>query len=123
MPRLAIALLFVSSAASGQSMPVDEFHPAVDSRGFLTLNGASVLGHEELSFGLGSLEWGRHLSTSVDNVVSATLVAAMGLRLGPVPFELGASMPFTITSGATDPQGVGDAGFHVKAHLGHLGPD
>jgi len=124
MPRLALALpcLLVTTAASAQpAMQLDEFHPAVDSRGYLTLNGSSVLGHEELSFGLGSLEWGRHLSSSVDNIVSATLVAARGLRLGPVPLELGASMPFTITSGATDTQGVGDAGFHAKAHLARLG--
>jgi outer membrane protein OmpA-like peptidoglycan-associated protein len=123
MPRLALALLFVSvgsAAAAAQSMPVDEFHPAVDSRGYLTLNGASVLGHEELSFGLGSLEWGRHLSTSVDNVVSATLVAAMGLDVG-IPIELGASLPFTIASGASDVQGLGDAGFHLKAHLARAG--
>src|SRR5512146_898578 len=124
MPRLVFALpcLLVATSASAQSaMQLDDFHPAVDSRGYLTLNGSSVLGHEELSFGLGSLEWGRHLSASVDNVVSATLVAALGLRLGPVPLELGASMPFTITSGATDTQGVGDAGFHAKAHLARLG--
>jgi outer membrane protein OmpA-like peptidoglycan-associated protein len=102
-------------------MQLDTFRPAVDSRGYLTLNGSQVLGHEELSFGLGSLEWGRHLSTSVDHVISATLVAAMGLQLGPVPLELGASLPFTVLSGATDTQGVGDAGLHLKAHLGHIG--
>jgi outer membrane protein OmpA-like peptidoglycan-associated protein len=115
MPRLVGALLLLSTTAYAQQ--VDEFHPAVDSRGYLSLNGSSVLGHEELSFGLGSLEWGHHLSGQVDNVVSATLVAAMGLRLGPVPLELGASMPFVIAEGVTDTQGVGDAGLHLKVHV------
>ncbi|HEY0255753.1 MAG TPA: hypothetical protein VGC41_29695, partial [Kofleriaceae bacterium] len=117
MPRLVFVApcLLLCSLASAQA--VDEFRPAVDSRGYLSLNGSSVLGHEELSFGLGSLEWGRHLSGSVENVVSATLVAAMGLQLGPVPLELGASLPFTISSGSEDVQGIGDAGIHVKLHV------
>ena len=119
MPRLVIALpcLLISATALAQpAAQLDEFRPAVDSRGYLSLNGSSVLGHEEVSFGLGSLEWGRHLSGTIDNVVSATLVAAMGLELGPVPLELGASMPFVISSGDTDTQGVGDAGLHLKLH-------
>ena len=119
MPRLVIALpcLLISATALAQpAAQLDEFRPAVDSRGYLSLNGSSVLGHEEVSFGLGSLEWGRHLSGTIDNVVSATLVAAMGLELGPVPLERGASMPFVISSGDTDTQGVGDAGLHLKLH-------
>ena len=127
MPRLAlvssclVTIPTLAALAPAAAADPDVFHPAVDSRGYLTLDGSSMLGHEELSFGLGSLEWGRHLGAGVDNVVSATLVAAMGLELGPVPLELGASMPFTITSGATDAQGVGDAGFHAKVHLARLG--
>jgi outer membrane protein OmpA-like peptidoglycan-associated protein len=128
MPRLALVSsclviipVVIPALAPVAAADPDAFHPAVDSRGYLTLDGSSMLGHEELSFGLGSLEWGRHVSTGVDNVVSATLVAAMGLELGPVPLELGASMPFTITSGTTDTQGVGDAGFHAKVHLARLG--
>ncbi|CAN5681526.1 hypothetical protein BH11MYX1_BH11MYX1_08160 [soil metagenome] len=119
MPRLVVVVpcLFTSALASAQSAPIDEFRPAVDSRGYFTINGSSVLGHEELSFGLGSLEWGRHPSGAVDNVVSATLVAAMGLQLGPVPIELGASLPFTISSGIADTQGVGEGGLHLKLHL------
>lgn len=115
MPRLAIALLWVSATAHAQA--VDEFHPAVDSRGYLSQNGSTTLGHEELSFGLGSLDWGRNRTAGTNNEVTATLVAALGLQLGPVPLELGASMPFVITSGETNSQGVGDAGFHAKVHL------
>ncbi len=137
MPRLALAtaLLFVASVASAQpagNMQLDEFHPAIDSRGYLTLNGTSMLDHEDLSFGLGSLEWGRHMlefqnqgaTYSVDNMVSATLVGAMGLRLGGVPLEVGASLPFSILNGTqdhVDGQGIGDLGLHLKTRLYHHG--
>jgi OmpA-OmpF porin, OOP family len=138
MPRLALAaaLLCLSTAAFAQSagdMQLDDFRPAIDSRGYLTLNGTSVLGHEELSFGLGSLEWGHHLlafqapgsSYSVDNVVSATLVAAMGLNVAGVPFEIGGSLPVSVMNGTQDRidgQGLGDLGLHAKARLLHAGP-
>src|SRR4051812_25238992 len=109
---IGLFVLGVSSTASAQS--VDEFRPALDARGYLTLNGSQTLGHKEASFGLGSLEWGRNLLSapntmySVDNMVSATLVGAFGVQAGPVPFELGASLPFTIVDGSVDGQGVGD---------------
>jgi outer membrane protein OmpA-like peptidoglycan-associated protein len=123
----------LSATASAQQMQLDAFRPAIDSRGYLTLNGSQVLDHTDLSFGLGSLEWGRHLlampnGSSIDNMVSATLVAAIGLRAG-VPFELGASLPFTIMNGngapnmaRLDEQGIGNLGFHLKARLAHAGP-
>jgi len=114
MPRLARVLPCLLLAAASQTASAD---PPVDSRGYLTLNGTSVLDNGDVSFGLGSLEWGRRPTATVNDAVSATLVGAIGLRLGPVPLELGASMPFTITSGAADVQGVGDAGFHTKIGL------
>ncbi len=122
MPRLALALplLFVSAVASAQ-----ESHPAMDARGYLTLDGADTLGHEELSFGLGSLDWG-HGVPGEDDLVSATLVGALGLHVLGIPLELGASLPISIASGTqgSDTQGLGDAGFHLKVHLaqaGHIG--
>jgi hypothetical protein len=149
MSRLALGLplLFVASTASAQAMPIDEFRPAIDSRGFLTVNGSDVLGRGEVSFGLGSLQWGRHLlafengpaTFSVDHMVSATLVAAVGLRLGGLKFEVAGTLPFTIMSGDQGPdvvdpattnndkqfkldgQGVGDAGLHLKARFARLG--
>lgn len=137
MPRLALAtaLLCIPAAARAQSagnMQLDEFRPAIDSRGYLTLNGTSVLGSEEVSFGLGSLDWGHHLLSfqgasstySVDNVVSATLVGAMGLDLAGVKFEVGASLPFEIMNGTQDRidgQGVGDLGLHVKTRIARIG--
>ncbi|HEY5947436.1 MAG TPA: hypothetical protein VIV40_18160, partial [Kofleriaceae bacterium] len=152
MPRLALALpafalaSLVSSAASAQSIEIDEFRPALDSRGFLTLNASQVLDHMDMSFGLGSLQWGHRLLSfengpatySVDNMVSATLVAAFGLHAG-IPLELAASLPFTIMNGSRGPdalgdptnpnddklyrldgQGIGDFGLHLKARLAHI---
>ena len=138
MLRTTFAFLLVlaartAAAQSAGNMQIDEFHPAMDARGYLTLNGTETLDHEELSFGLGSLEWGRHLlafssgsaSYSVDNVVSATLVGALGLRVHGVPLEVGASLPLSIMNGTHDRlegQGMGDLGLHVKARLVHAGP-
>jgi OmpA-OmpF porin, OOP family len=150
MPRLALALpaLCISSIASAQSLAIDEFRPALDSRGFLTLNASQVLDHGDMSFGLGSLQWGHRLLSfengpatySVDNMISATLVAAFGVRAG-IPLEFGASLPFTIMNGTRGPdslgdptnpnddklyrldgQGLGDFGLHVKARIAHAGP-
>ena len=151
MPRLVfgLPLLFVAATVSAQpagGMQIDEFRPAIDSRGYLTLNGTEVLGNEELSFGLGSLDWGppsprvperRRELLSVDNMVSATLVAALGLGTLRHSFELGGSLPNSIMNGsrgpdvvdpsnpnndktnALDAQGLGDAGLHLKARLFH----
>ncbi|HUS27007.1 MAG TPA: hypothetical protein VMZ53_00805, partial [Kofleriaceae bacterium] len=124
---LAFAVLGISSTASAQSIAIDEFRPAMDARGYLTLNGSQTLGHTEMSFGLGSLEWGKNLMSedvgpgAVDNMVSATLVAALGLHAGPVPLELGASLPFSIVDGSVDGQGIGDFGFHAKARVARVG--
>jgi outer membrane protein OmpA-like peptidoglycan-associated protein len=131
-----VVVLLLARAVAAQpagNLQLDEFHPAMDARGYLTLNGSQVLDHDELSFGLGSLEWGRHLlafssgtaSYSIDNVVSATMVGALGLRVLGVPFEVGASLPVSIMNGAhdrVDGQGIGDLGVHVKARLAHAGP-
>jgi outer membrane protein OmpA-like peptidoglycan-associated protein len=156
MPRLVIALAalavpatLVPSTAAAQSMSIDEFRPAIDSRGYLTLNGSETLGHGEMSFGLGSLQWGHKLlslsngpaSYSVDNMISATLVGALGFRLGRVPLEVGVALPFTIMNGSRGPdalgdptnpnddklyrlagQGLGDLGLHAKVRVGRLGP-
>jgi outer membrane protein OmpA-like peptidoglycan-associated protein len=124
---IGLAVLGISSTASAQSVAIDEFRPALDARGYLTLNGSQTLGHTEASFGLGSLEWGRNLLTSdstmysVDNMVSATLVGAFGVHAGPVPLPLGASLPFTIVDGSVDGQGVGDLGLHMKARVARIG--
>src|SRR5436190_2129700 len=110
-------------AQSGGDIPLDTFRPAMDSRGYLTVNASQVLGHKELSFGLGSLEWGYKMlgfgdedacdSTSggacyqIKNMVTATLIGAFGLKAGPAELEFGVSVPFVIMDGDRDPNSLG----------------
>ncbi|HEY0993276.1 MAG TPA: hypothetical protein VGD80_39760, partial [Kofleriaceae bacterium] len=125
-------------------MTLNPFRPAIDSRGYLTVNASQVLGDRELSFGLGSLDWGHQLlrldangnSYSIDNMVTATLIAAIGLHVGPAELELGASAPLAIMNGnrgpaiprdpgtpnsgrtfGVDGQGLGNVGLHLKTRL------
>jgi outer membrane protein OmpA-like peptidoglycan-associated protein len=93
------------------------FRPAIDSRGYLTINASQVLGHNELSFGLGALDWGHGLLKlegagetvyTIDNMFTATLIAAYGLKLGPIELELGASVPLRLMNGDRDPDNPGD---------------
>jgi outer membrane protein OmpA-like peptidoglycan-associated protein len=135
MPRLAIVFVCAATtAAAAQSagnLNLDEFRPAIDANGYLTVNGSTTLGDKEVSFGLGSLDWGRHLLSfqsgpqtySVNNMVSATLVGAFGLELGRVPLELATSLPLSIMNGANNlsGQGVGDLGFHLKTRFARVG--
>src|SRR5918996_493422 len=113
-----IACCLAPAAAAAQpagNLPIDTFRPAIDSRGYLTINASQPLGHGELSFGMGSLSWGRGLLAleggdaryTVDNVVTATLGAAFGLHLGPLELELGASLPLSILSGDRGPDDLG----------------
>ncbi|HEY1556558.1 MAG TPA: OmpA family protein [Kofleriaceae bacterium] len=140
-----------AAAQPGGNVPLDTFKPAMDSRGYITVNASQVLGDKEFSFGLGALDWGHHLlelgSTStcsktsgaacyqVNNMITATLIAAFGLHAGPAELEFGASVPFVIMDGdrgpdfvdATDPnnnksfglsgQGIGDIGLHFKTRF------
>src|SRR5690242_5160566 len=71
-----------ASAEPGGNIDLDVFRPAIDSRGYLTINASQVLGNNEFSFGLGSLDWGHHLLAfqgandqtfyKVNDVISAT---------------------------------------------------
>jgi outer membrane protein OmpA-like peptidoglycan-associated protein len=157
MPRLAqrrsllcllpfvVAVLDASLARSAAAQPagnltLDAFRPAIDSRGYLTVNASQVLGDGELSFGLGSLDWGHHLleldadgkSYTIDDMITATLIAAVGLHAGPAELEVGASLPLRIMSGTRGPgmvggpggngfgvdgQGVGNLGLHLKTRF------
>jgi OOP family OmpA-OmpF porin len=126
----------------GGNIELDTFRPAIDSRGYITVNASQVLGHKELSFGLFT-DWGLKVLKfqdgdnvyEVNNVISPTLVAAFGLKLGPAELELGASVPFRIMNGDRSPddpngpgpnddenfrfegQGVGDVGIHLKTRF------
>jgi outer membrane protein OmpA-like peptidoglycan-associated protein len=151
MPRLArfcISIVICAAAATPAAaqpagdLSIDPFHPAIDSRGYLTVNASQTLGHKELSFGLGSLSWGHRLlefenggnTYSVDNVITATLIAAFGVHVGPAELEFGASVPLTILSGDRGPdvvmanpndsknfkldgQGIGNIGLHLKTRF------
>jgi outer membrane protein OmpA-like peptidoglycan-associated protein len=130
----------LAAAQPAGNLPLDGFRPAIDSRGYLTVNASQVLGDRELSFGLGSLDWGHRLlsldaggkSYSIDDMITATLIAAVGFHAGPAELELGGSLPLTIMSGtrgpgmvggaggnpfAVDGQGIGNIGLHLKARL------
>jgi hypothetical protein len=115
MARLTLGLALLCSllgqriamAQSAGNMQLDSYAPAMDARGYLTLNGTSVLGPYEASFGLGSIEWGHGLlefqngsaSYQISNMVDSTLVGALGLNVLGVPFELGMSLPLEIMDG------------------------
>jgi outer membrane protein OmpA-like peptidoglycan-associated protein len=141
----------VASADPGGDMPLDTFHPAMDSRGYITVNASQVLGDKEFSFGLGSLDWGHHLlqlgdgstctkSTGapcylVNDMITATLIAAFGIHAGPAELEFGLSAPFVIMNGDRGPdfvdpmntnnnkafdlngQGIGNLGLHFKTRF------
>jgi OOP family OmpA-OmpF porin len=143
--RAAIVASIVASITGASALAVAEpagnidlnvFRPAMDSRGYLTINASQVLGDKELSFGLGSLDWGHGLlkldsgpnTYRIQDIISATLIGAFGLHVGPAELEFGASVPFTIMSGDRGPdmgdmqykldgQGLGNVGLHFKTRL------
>jgi len=143
-----LALLSLTGTALAQpagDLQLDPFRPAIDSRGYLTINASQTLGHKEVSFGLGSLSWGHKLLAFegdqgaqylVNDVITATLIAAVGFRVGPADLQFGASVPLTIVSGDRGPddpgvlsnpnddrnfkidgQGVGNIGLHLKTRF------
>src|SRR4051812_11930924 len=153
--RAAIIAAILASSARVIAEPagnidLNVFRPAMDSRGYLTVNASQVLGDRELAFGLGALAWGHHLLEldgdgkrySIDDMITATLIAATGVRLGGLALELGASLPLGIMSGSrgaapadplvpgadhgftVDGQGLGNIGLHLKVRLldPHRGP-
>jgi OOP family OmpA-OmpF porin len=115
---LAVTAPRAASAQVGGDIDLNLFRPAMDSRGYLTINASQVLGHGELSFGMGALDWGYKLASfeaganeyTVKNMFAATLIAAYGLKAGPVELELGASVPLIIMSGDRNPDSLGDPG-------------
>ncbi len=147
---LVLGILFwIPTAAAqdtdGASINLHAFRPALDSRGYITVNASQVLGHNELSFGL-VLNWGRNVLVfesddgqnryEVQNIITPTLVGAYGLKLGPAELEFGVSLPFGIMTGDRSPdyegeqgnpnddedfaiegQGIGDLGLHLKTRF------
>jgi outer membrane protein OmpA-like peptidoglycan-associated protein len=116
MWRLSIFALLAAGVtqAHAQAIELEPFRPAIDSRGFVTVNGAGVLGHAQLSLGLVTTWGNRALRLEgyrVDDVITPTLQAAFGL-FGRA--ELGVSLPFRIVSGDESSQGLGNVGLHGK---------
>ena len=137
------SLLAIGGVARGQvggNIDLNAFRPAMDSRGYITVNASQVLGHTELSFGLVT-NWGYKVLQfeegdnhyDVTNVITPTIIGAIGLKLGPIELEPGVSIPFMVMSGDEDPdftgepanpnddesfgfdgQGLGDIGLHLK---------
>jgi OOP family OmpA-OmpF porin len=148
---VAVAVLATATAARAQTagnIDLNVFRPAMDSRGYITVNASQPLGHLDFSFGLGALDWGYRLLRfeegegdaervySIDNLITATLVAAVGLKLGPIELEPGISVPIGIMAGDRDPdttgdpntpnddenyelesQGLGNVGLHLKTRF------
>jgi outer membrane protein OmpA-like peptidoglycan-associated protein len=119
LSALALSHAAAPSAAyaQGGDTSINNFHHAMDSRGYLTLNASQVLGHTELSFGLVT-DWGYKLlefdedgSTdrfSIDNIFTPTLIGAMGFKFGPAELELGVGVPFVVVSGDRNEDFTGD---------------
>src|SRR4051794_32243004 len=100
---LGATLLGEARADVGGNIPLDTFRPAIDSRGYFTINASQTLGDKDVSFGLGSLDWGHGLlklgdaSTCnassgaacyrVNDMLTATLIAAFGIHAGPAELE------------------------------------
>jgi outer membrane protein OmpA-like peptidoglycan-associated protein len=114
-------MIWASSARAQtqtQALDLQIFHPAVDSKGYITLNASQILGQFDVSFGLVT-NWGREvLSLSanvpdpsrpgmtvpsqfvVQNILTPQLQAAIGLyknRQHGFGLELGIGLPLTIT--------------------------
>ena len=132
----AVGVSALAVAEPAGNIDLNAFHPAMDSRGYLTVNASQVLGDKEVSFGIGALDWGHSLlkldgmgnTYSIDDMIGATLIGAFGLHLGPAELEFGASVPFLIMSGDRGPdqgqnefkldgQGLGNIGVHFKTRF------
>src|SRR3569833_2040553 len=124
---MAAALTVASRSARAQELklaPVDlqVFRPAMDSKGYITLNSSQVLGQGDFSFGLVSpwagtpLEFthpdvaagGRPAQVQVQNVITPSLQGAIGaFSYGHFGIEVGVVAPFTILSGRAYPPDPG----------------
>jgi OmpA-OmpF porin, OOP family len=116
---------------NGAGMDAHLFRPAVDSKGFFSVNGADILGHKELSFGL-VLDYGHALMPlnpghGADYLVEHALQGSFQFNVGLFNYlVLGLSVPIVVNGGdtATDigagpGKNTSDAGLNAQA-LGNL---
>src|SRR5262245_30369261 len=90
-----IARPIAADAQSAGNIDLNQFRPAIDSRGDLTVNASQVLGPGDVSFGLGALDWGHTMlhfqngpnEYAIQDVIAATLIAAYGMKFGPLELE------------------------------------
>jgi OmpA-OmpF porin, OOP family len=133
---IAAAAGFASSAAQAQltNAPIDLqiFQPAMDSKGFITLNSSATLGQGDVSFGLvttysrrplsftGTMQLGNPAqanSFTIDNLITPSLQAAVGFTsLSHIGLELGIVLPLSVMSGRGNPS---DPGPTSAANDGH----
>src|SRR3569832_1130213 len=124
---MAAALTVASRSARAQELklaPVDlqVFRPAMDSKGYITLNSSQVLGQGDFSFGLVSTWAGKPLEFTnpnvtgggnpaqfkIQNVITPSLQGAIGaFSYGHFGIEVGLVVPFTILSGRAYPTDPG----------------
>ncbi len=123
-----------AAAQSGGDIALDGFRPALDTNGYVTVDGAALTPPAQVAFGLyttwahGLLRLeGQGARYRVQDAFSPTLVAAMGVPR--LPLALGLSLPFGVVSADRDhdtdggsyrtgDQGLGDVGVHAKLGLG-----
>ncbi|HVR61992.1 MAG TPA: transporter, partial [Polyangia bacterium] len=125
---VVVALGFASTArAQLKTAPLDLqiFRPAMDSKGFITLNSSGVLGQLDFSFGLVTTYARRPLELSgnkqlgtpaqgnqfrVGTLVTPSLQGAIGVvKLKHFGIEVGVVIPMTVLSGKGDPTDPGTA--------------
>ena len=116
LARLLATVVVLAPAAAhaqdGADIDLQAFRPAMDSRGFVTVNGSSVLAPGQPSFGLVT-SWGRGLLQlegdgnryEVEHLITPTLVGAIGFRLLGLDLEVGAGLPFAVMAGDRSPDG------------------
>ncbi len=98
----------------GGDLDINAFRPAMDSRGYVTVNASQTLAHLDVSFGLVTT-WAHKLLTfqngankyEVTNLFAPTIIGAIGLNFG-LDMELGFSIPFGIMTGDRSPDNPGD---------------
>jgi len=121
---LSLAPAVVRAQVGGGNIDLQAFRPAIDSRGYVTVNASQILGNKEVSFGLVTA-WGFKVLEmtggtgpgagyvdadrryEVTNIITPSIQAAFGLFK---VIELGVTVPFPIQSGDRGPDFTGDAG-------------